>query len=58
MRKLNQKKVRWIIREMNRGDLFPHMSLDFENAETPREALLRKMPPENLLGAASKYFGW
>ena len=32
----------------------PHMSLDFENAETPEEAFWRKLPPEKIL----EYAGW
>jgi len=27
----------------------PHMSLDFENAETPEEAFWRKLPPQHIL---------
>ena len=32
----------------------PHMSLDFDNAETPEEAFWRKLPPERIF----EYAGW
>ncbi|HDY74844.1 MAG TPA: IS481 family transposase, partial [Euryarchaeota archaeon] len=32
----------------------PHMSLDFEAAETPAEAFNRKLPPERILGYTSR----
>ena len=39
------------------NDVKPHMSLDFDNAETPSEAFMRKMRPEYLVGMCSR-LGW
>lgn len=66
MTKLNKRKIDWIVRELERGELSirqiakvqkisprrvrqlrehkeTHMSLDFENLETPAQAFKRKM---------------
>ena len=39
------------------NEVKPHMSLDFDNAETPSEAFMRKMRPEYLVGMCSR-LGW
>jgi len=39
------------------NEIKPHRSLDFERAETPSEAFMRKMRPEYLVGMVSR-LGW
>jgi len=40
------------------NDKRPHMSLDFNNAETPSEAFTRKLRQEDIFHAAIKLFKW
>ena len=40
------------------NDKRPHASLDFENAETPSEAFMRKLRPEDVFHAMVNLFGW
>ena len=40
------------------NEVKPHMSLDFDNAETPSEAFIRKMRPEYLVGMCSRLDWW
>ena len=56
-------KKRYEFKSLNKflywyNEMRPHMSLDFEHAETPIEAFKRKLRPEVLLRLASKTFGW
>jgi len=54
MTKLNQRKILWIIREIEKVYSIyvfynydkPHMSLDFKNGETPEKAFWRKLLEE------------